>query len=85
MEANPQLDQLLLHLLETFQHEGVVTQGHVPVGGRDAHSHMQRDASLQGFCLAVQQSPIVLGENKGSYIIRDTVTTFSSWLVFCFS
>ena len=69
MKANPQLDQLLLHLLETFQHEGVVAESHVPVGGRDAHSHMQRDASLQGFCLAVQQCPVVLGDNKSSSII----------------
>ena len=68
MEANPQLNQLFLHLLETFQHEGVVAQGHVTVGGRNTHCHMQRDTSLQGFCLAVQQSPIVLSDKGSSFI-----------------
>ena len=53
MEANPQLNQLFLHLLETFQHEGVVTQSHVTVSRRDTDGHMQRYTSLQGFCLAV--------------------------------
>ena len=85
MKADPKVNKLLLNLLETLQHEGVVAQGHVPVGGRDAHGHMQRDASLQGFCLAVQQCPVVLSDNKGSFIISDTATTFHYYLVFCFS
>ena len=53
MKADPQLEQLLLHLLEAFKHEGVVAQGHLPMGGRHTHGHMQRDSTLQGFRLAV--------------------------------
>ena len=53
MKADPKVNKLLLNLLETLQHEGVVAQGHLGVGGRDTHGHMQRDSALQSFCLAV--------------------------------
>ena len=62
MKADPKVNKLLLNLLETLQHEGVVAQGHLGVGGRDTHGHMQRDSALQSFGLAVQQCPIVLFE-----------------------